>query len=153
MRVVLEPATERESFVPLLLEADESEPVLRSYLHEGDLYRIVADGETVGALLLIPEGDALEVKNIAVLESHRGRGLGGAAIERVVELARAAGVHSLVVGTADTSVDLHRFYLRCGFREDGRRPGFFDAYPEPVVEDGVTAHDMVMFSMALSRSR
>ena len=119
------------------------------YLDEGDLYRIVADGEAVGAVLLIPEGDALEVKNIAILESHRGRGLGAAAIEHVAELARAGGARSLVVGTADTSVDLHRFYLRCGFREDGRKAGFFDAYPEPVIEDGVTAHDMVMFSMAL----
>jgi GNAT superfamily N-acetyltransferase len=153
VHVILEPAADRESFVPLLLEADESEPVLRSYLHEGDLYRIVADGETVGVVLLIPEGDSLEVKNIAVLESHRGRGLGAAAIERVEELARSAGASSLVVGTADTSIDLHRFYLRCGFREDGRRAGFFDAYPEPVIEDGVTAHDMVMFSMALGRER
>jgi GNAT superfamily N-acetyltransferase len=147
--VVLEPAGEREPLVPLLLEADESEPVLRSYLDEGDLYRIVADGDAVGAVLLIPEGDALEVKNIAILESHRGRGLGAAAIERVAELARAGGARGLVVGTADTSVDLHRFYLRCGFREDGRKAGFFDAYPEPVIEDGVIAHDMVMFSMAL----
>jgi GNAT superfamily N-acetyltransferase len=103
----------------------------------------------VGAVLLIPAGDALEVKNVAILESHRRRGIGGAAIERIADLARAAGARRLVVGTADTSVDVHRFYLRCGFREDGRRAGFFDAYPEPVIENGVTAHDMVMFSLDL----
>jgi glyoxylase-like metal-dependent hydrolase (beta-lactamase superfamily II)/GNAT superfamily N-acetyltransferase len=145
--VVLEPATDRESLVPLLLEADESEPILRSYLHQGDLYRILADGEAVGAVLLIRSGDTLEVKNVAILEPHRGRGIGAAGIERVAELARAAGVRRLVVGTADTSAEARRFYLRCGFREDGRRAGFFDAYPEAVIEDGVTAHDMVMFSM------
>src|SRR5205085_4826764 len=45
----LEPATDREPLVPILLEADE-EPVLRRYLHDGDLYRIVADGEPAGAV-------------------------------------------------------------------------------------------------------
>ena len=64
-RVRLEPAEDREALVPLLLEADESESILRSYLHEGDLYRIVADGEEVGVVLLIPEGGALEIKNVA----------------------------------------------------------------------------------------
>ena len=148
-RVRLEPATDREALVPLLLEADESEAVLRTYLHRGDLYRVLAGGEDVGVVLLIREGDGLEVKNIALVEGRRGRGLGRATIEVVADLAREVGAAELVVGTADTSVDLHRFYRRCGFREDGRRVGFFDAYPEPVVEDGVTAHDMLMFSMAL----
>ena len=27
--------------------------------------------------------------------------------------------------------------------------GFFDAYPEPVVEDGGVAHDMIRFGMEL----
>ena len=41
------------------------------------------------------------------------------------------------------------FYRSAGFSDDGVRAGFFDAYPEPVIEDGRTAHDMVMFSMEL----
>jgi ribosomal protein S18 acetylase RimI-like enzyme len=147
--VSLEPAAEREALVPLLLEADESEPAIRTYLHRGDLYRIVADGELVGAVLLIAEGDGLEVKNIALAEPHRGRGLGRAAIEAVADLARAAGAVRLLVGTADSSVGAIAFYRRVGFRDAGRVEGFFDAYPEPVVEEGVVAHDMVRFEMAL----
>ena len=135
--------------MPLLLEGDESEAVLRTYLDRGDLYRVLADGEDVGAVLLVREGDGLEVRNIALLEGHRGRGLGTATIGAVAALAREAGAAELVVGTADTSVDLHRFYRRYGFREVGRRVGFFDTYPEPVIEGGVTAHDMIMFSMGL----
>lgn len=148
-RVSLQPATDREALVPLLLEADESEPVLRTYLGRGDLYRVLAGGEDVGAVLLMREGDGLEVKNIALHEAHRGRGLGAATIEVVADLARDAGAARLVVGTADTSADVRRFYRRCGFREEGRRIGFFDAYPDPVVEDGITAHDMIMFSREL----
>ena len=149
-RVTLEPAADREALVPLLLEADESEPVLREYLHRGDLYRIVLEGELVGAVLLIPEGsDAMEIKNIALAEGYRGRGLGRAAIEAVAERARETGAARLLVGTADSSVGTIAFYRRVGFRDAGRIEGFFDAYPEPVVEDGIVAHDMVRFEMDL----
>jgi ribosomal protein S18 acetylase RimI-like enzyme len=141
----------REPYVPLLLEADESEPVLRSYLDHGELFEIRRDGEPVGAVLLIPEGEGeLEIKNIAISEDLRGRGLGRAALDEVVASARARGVARLVVGTAETSEDLHRFYRRCGFVDAGRREGFFDDYPEPVIEHGRRAHDMVLFSMDLA---
>ncbi|MDP9326771.1 MAG: GNAT family N-acetyltransferase [Actinomycetota bacterium] len=145
----LEPADDREELVPLLLEADESESVLRGYLYEGILYRVLADGEPVGAVLLIPEDDGLEIKNIALVEDRRGRGLGRAAIEAVAALARATGADRLLVGTADSSNGTIAFYRRVGFRDAGRLVGFFDAYPEPVVEDGIVAHDMVRFEMKL----
>jgi ribosomal protein S18 acetylase RimI-like enzyme len=145
----LEPADDREELVPLLLEADESEAVLRGYLYEGNLYRVLADGEPVGAVLLIPDGDGLEIKNIALVEDRRGRGLGRAAIEAIAALARATGADRLLVGTADSSNGTIAFYRRVGFRDAGRLVGFFDAYPEPVVEDGIVAHDMVRFEMKL----
>jgi ribosomal protein S18 acetylase RimI-like enzyme len=139
--------------VPLLLEADEAEPVLRGYLREGDLYHIVLDGELVGAVLLIPEGDdAVEIKNIALAQEHRSHGLGRATIEAVVELAREAGASRILVGTADSSMGTIAFYRRVGFRDAGRIEGFFDAYPEPVVEDGIVAHDMVRFEMKVGRA-
>jgi ribosomal protein S18 acetylase RimI-like enzyme len=141
---------DRESYVPLLLEADESEAVLRSYLEHGELFEIREDGVPVGAVLLIPEDEGeLEIKNIAIAEGLRGRGLGRAAVDEVVASSRARGVARLVVGTADTSEDLHRFYRRCGFVDVGRREGFFDDYPEPVIERGRRAHDMMLFAMDL----
>jgi ribosomal protein S18 acetylase RimI-like enzyme len=147
--VRLEPAPDREALVPLLLEADESEQVLRTYLDEGDLYRLVADGEGVGAILLIRDGLEIEIKNIALAEVYRGRGLGRAAIDAIARHARDAGATKLLVGTADSSTGTIAFYRRVGFRDAGRVEGFFDAYPEPVVEDGVVAHDMIRFEMDL----
>jgi ribosomal protein S18 acetylase RimI-like enzyme len=147
--VRLEPASDREALVPLLLEADESEEVLRSYLDDGDLYRIVADGQDVGVVLLLPEDEDVEIKNIALAESYRGRGLGRAAIEAIARRAREDGASRLLVGTADSSIGTIAFYRRVGFRDAGRIEGFFAAYPEPVVEDGVVAHDMVRFEMDL----
>lgn len=148
-RVRLEPATDREALVPILLEADESEPVLRSYLAEGELYRIVSDEGEIGAVLLITEGDDIEIKNIALVESARGKGLGRAAIRAIVDLARGSGAARVLVGTADSSHGTIAFYRGVGFRDAGRIEGFFDAYPEPVIEDGIVAHDMVRFEMPL----
>jgi GNAT superfamily N-acetyltransferase len=147
-RVRLEPVADREALFPILLQADE-EPVLRTYLHEGDLYRIVADGEEAGAVLLIREDDAVEIKNIALVEPYRGRGLGRATIEAVADLARRSGAARLLVGTSENSPGTITFYRRVGFRDAGRIEGFFDAYPEPVIEDGLVAHDMIRFEMEL----
>jgi ribosomal protein S18 acetylase RimI-like enzyme len=147
--VRLEPVSNREPWLRILLEADESEPVLRGYLHEGDLYEIVSDEGPIGAILLIPEDDGLEIKNIAIAEAYRGRGLGRATIEAVARVARRSGVRRLSVGTADTSSGTIAFYRRVGFRDAGRIVGFFDSYPRPVIEDGRTAHDMVRFEMDL----
>ncbi len=128
----------------LLLEADESEPVVRSYLDKGELFTIDEDEEPRGVVLVIGEGDDLEIRNIAVEQRSRGRGLGTAAITLVIDEARSRGFRRLIVGTADSSVGAIGFYQRRGFRIYGVRRGFFDAYPETIVEDGLVARDMVM---------
>jgi ribosomal protein S18 acetylase RimI-like enzyme len=95
-------------------------------------------------LLAIREGDTLEIKNLAIAEGCRGRGVGRAAIGALVERAAASGITRLIVGTANSSLDALRFYQRVGFRISGVRRGFFESYPEPIVEDGIRARDMVM---------
>jgi ribosomal protein S18 acetylase RimI-like enzyme len=136
--------------MPLLLDADESEPVVRAYLDDGELLEIVVAGQPVGvALITSPEHAAIEIKNIAIVREHRGRGIGRAAIGCLADRAKGRGADRLLVGTADSSGRTIAFYRSCGFREVGRIAGFFDAYPEPVVEDGVQAHDMIRFERVL----
>jgi ribosomal protein S18 acetylase RimI-like enzyme len=150
--IELAPVTrDRETFIPLLLEADESEQVVRSYLGEGELFEIRLRGRRVGVCLLVEDGGDVEIKSIAIAEGDRGRGLGRQAIVAIAELAARRGAGRLIVGTAETSDGAITFYRRVGFHDEGLRPGFFDAYPEPVVEDGRVAHDMVMFAMDLAR--
>jgi GNAT superfamily N-acetyltransferase len=142
---------EREPFVPLLLEADEAEEVLRSYVHDGRLFELLHDGRSVGVALLLSDAEQMEIKNIALREGERQRGLGRATIDAIAQLAAGEGARSLIVGTADSSPGTIAFYRACGFEPAGVRPGFFDAYPEPVIEDGVRARDMVMLRMSLPR--
>jgi putative oxidoreductase len=131
----------------LLLEADESEPVVRSYLDQGTLFTIDEDDQPRGVVLVIGEGGDLEIKNIAVEQNSRGRGIGTAAIALVIDQARSRGFRRVIVGTADVSVGTIRFYQRRGFRIYGVRRGFFDEYPEVIVEHGRVAHDMVMLEI------
>jgi ribosomal protein S18 acetylase RimI-like enzyme len=141
---------DRAMFVPRLLEADESESVVRTYLEDGELFEILAGDKPVGVVLLtFPARDEVEIKNIAVGREDRGRGIGRAAIESIRACARARGADRLLVGTADASLGTIAFYRACGFNDAGRITGFFDRYPDPVVEDGRRAHDMVRFVMAV----
>jgi len=136
---------DREAFLPLLLEADESEEMVRTYLNEGELFAVYADGTLAGEMLVVPEGDAMEIRNIALAEEQRGKRIGRRAIELLVERAATAGVGRLLVGTADVAVETHLFYLKSGFRYAGVRRGFFERYPEPVLCDGMVVRDMVLF--------
>ena len=139
----------RELWMSLLLEADESEPVVRSYLDQGELFTIDEDEEPRGVVLVIGEGADLEIKNIAVEQMSRGRGLGTAAIGLVIDEARLRGSRRVIVGTADSSVETIGFYQRRGFRICGVRHRFFDAYPEVIVENGRVAHDMIILEFEL----
>jgi GNAT superfamily N-acetyltransferase len=84
-----------------------------------------------------------------VADGSRGRGIGRRALAFAARWAREAGADRLTVGTADSSLDAIRFYERVGFGRSGVRPAFFDAYPEPIWEDGVRARDMIMFELRL----
>jgi GNAT superfamily N-acetyltransferase len=146
---------DREAFLPLLLAADESEEMVRTYLKEGRLLAVEVDGTTAGEMLVIPEGDGpeggtWEIRNIAIAEEQRGRGVGRRAIELLADLAARNAVGRLLVGTADIAWETHRFYLRCGFRYAGVRRGFFERYPEPVLFDGMVVRDMVLFDRPTS---
>lgn len=150
MNITFEPVhDERERLLPLLLIADESETIVRAYIDRGALFAI-RDGEAdVGVLLLIHEGDAVEVKNLAVAEGLRRQGIGRLAMAFAATWARDAGANFLTVGTANSSLDAIRFYQKAGFRMSGVKRGFFDAYPDPIWEDGIHARDMIMFELPL----
>jgi ribosomal protein S18 acetylase RimI-like enzyme len=140
---------DRERHLPLLLEADDSEGHMRGYLGRGELLEILDAGEMIGVVVLVQEADEVEIWNIALFEDYRGRGFGRAVIGAIAERCRRLGALRLTVGTADCSLGTIAFYRKVGFRFAGVREGYFDTYPLPVVENGISARDMVMFKMSL----
>ena len=140
---------ERERHLPLLLEADDAEEHMRGYLDRGQLFEIRDADALIGVAVLVDDGDACEIWNIALSEEQRGRGAGRRAIDLIAGRCRKRGASRLTVGTSDCSLGTIAFYRKVGFRFAGVRKGYFDHYPMVVVENGIRARDMVMFEMEL----
>ncbi|MDP9300555.1 MAG: GNAT family N-acetyltransferase [Actinomycetota bacterium] len=140
---------DRERHLPLLLEADDAEEHIRGYLDRGQLFEIRETDALIWVAVLVDDGDAVEIWNIASSEEHRGGGSGRRAIELIAGRCRDDGASRSIVGTADCSLGTIAFYRKVGFRFAAVRKGYFDVYPLPVVEDGIHARDMVMFEMEL----
>jgi ribosomal protein S18 acetylase RimI-like enzyme len=111
-------AGEREALRPLFALAEDSAAELDSYLGRGRVLVARADGEIVGHLQLVGTelpGEA-ELKNMAVREDRRGRGIGGRLVREAIAALAAEGTATIRVATAAADVDNLAFYQRQGFR-------------------------------------
>jgi ribosomal protein S18 acetylase RimI-like enzyme len=106
-----------------LAEAAELATVL---VAESDL------GEVIGIVALVPAsaprgvvasvGEA-ELSRLAIVASARGRGVGRALAERVVELARAEGAAGMALWSRPYQAAAHSLYESLGFRRTPERDG------------------------------
>jgi GNAT superfamily N-acetyltransferase len=135
-------------------QADDSHELLDAYIDLGQLWVArAAGGEVIGHLQVVPRDEEVwEVTNTAVVESHRGRGIGRALLERAVEVAGAAGALRLILATGAADVGNLRFYQRCSFRmtrvvQDVFTPD--NGYPPGLEIDGIPLLDQVWFERVL----
>ncbi|MED4727048.1 GNAT family N-acetyltransferase [Aneurinibacillus migulanus] len=142
---------ERHTYLNLLLLADECEEIVKKYLHDGELYSVHnEEHETIGVILMIKKSrDTVEIKNIAVKPIHQGKGYGKAILQTICEMYKEKGYQSIIVGTANSSIENLIFYQKAGFRMTGIKRDFFAAYPEPIFENGIRALDMIMLEKTL----
>jgi GNAT superfamily N-acetyltransferase len=134
--------------------AEDSARELDSYIEAGRVLVAVEDQAVVGHLQLTDTGrrGEAEVKNMAVLESHQGRGIGRALLGAAIELARGEQRARLLVATAAADIANLRFYQRNGFRFCAvDRDAFTEAtgYP-PTMVDGIELRDRVWLDRDLT---
>lgn len=93
--------------IPVELEWDEMDAL--------SLHAIACDetGRAVGTARLLPD---FYIGRMAVLESERGRGIGGRLLQVMMEAARQRGAAEVVL---NAQVDAIPFYRRHGFVEEG----------------------------------
>jgi ribosomal protein S18 acetylase RimI-like enzyme len=145
----------REAFIPLLLLADESEPQVRSYMHEGTLYAYgsMDNGDALGMVLAIPEPDgSVELKAVAVADGLQGQGIGSKMLRAVIDDLRDRGVRHLIVGTGNSGIGQLAYYQKAGFRLWKIERDFFSAergYPDDLEENGIPLRDMVWMDQML----
>jgi len=151
----LAPGTSRDALLPLLLLADEPEP-LRGYLDYGDLFVLrEVDGAAAGVTLTLPyrdEAETVELKAVAIAANQHNRGLGQRMLRGVLDDLAARGVRRVVVGTSNAGIGQIAFYQKAGFRLWRIERDYFTVekgYDPDERENGLAHQDMVWFDLAL----
>lgn len=136
----------------LLLLADETTEAIDQYIFNSDIYLLYDGTENIAVMALYRNNDTeLEIKNIAVIESYRSKGIGSILISKAKEIARENHYKTLSVGTSDTGFQQIRFYEKNGFMKTGIRKDFFiENYPSPIYENGLQMRDMVLLTHHLT---
>jgi GNAT superfamily N-acetyltransferase len=136
-----------ESLIPLLLQAEESEPALRWGLKNLDdaVYYAEENGALVGAATMQWRNDPCEIMELAVAPDRQGQGIGRQIVAWLIDEARKRGKGAVLVGTANASIDNIAFYQKVGFRMDHVRKDYFWYYREPIYENGIQIRDMLVF--------
>lgn len=147
---IAEVQTDKKRYLPLLLLGDEDEQMLDRYLARGVLLVGFSDGKPTAVCVYTDEGGGVwEVQNLAVSPRLQRRGLGREMLAAVEARCKAAGGHTLRLGTGDSRLTLP-FYRACEFYEVGREPGYFPKhYPRPIYEGGEQLVDRVILEKRL----
>lgn len=98
----------------------------------------------------------LEIKNMAVLPSHRQRGVGRALVTEAIRLACDESHTTIVVATATADIGNLRFYQRLGFRMRlVERDAFTTAtgYGQLKSVDGIEIRDRVLLDLSVGGTR
>lgn len=132
----------KKEYLSLLLLADEQEDMIDRYLERGRMFVLDDDGVKCECVIT-DEGDGvLEIKNIATVPEHQGKGYARAML-RYIEDYYKGHYSVLQVGTGDSPLTVP-FYEKCGFVRSHTVQGFFTAnYSHPIFEGGVQLVDMV----------
>lgn len=118
LRAIRDEVFVRGQNVPLDIELDALDPLCQHVIARSE------DGQAIGTGRLLPDG---RIGRMAVLETWRGRGVGGVMLARLVELARARGLQQVEL---HSQVHARDFYERHGFEAYGEN--FFEAGIEHV---------------------
>lgn len=151
---IVPPGPDRDRYLGLLMLADDSEAQVRGYYQTGVLYALVDEsGATLGITLAIPNGDAVELKAVAVQPDRQGRGIGQCMLAAVIDALRTGGTRRVVLGTGNSSIGQIAFYQKVGFRLWKIERDFFSperGYPADIRENGILLRDMVWLDRDLT---
>ena len=138
----------KKQFLSLLLLADEQEDMIDRYLDKGRMYVLDDNGIKCECVITDEGNGVLEIKNIATVPEHQGKGYAKVLIDFVVKN-YSEQYNVLQVGTGDSPLTIP-FYEKCGFVRSHIVPNFFtDNYDHPMFEGGVQLVDMVYLRRAL----
>ena len=138
----------KKQYMTMLLDADPQENMIDRYLDRGRMFVLDDDGVKAECVVTEESPEILEIKNLAVEDSAKGKGYGRRMIEYIADTFRSQ-YPILQVGTGDSPATVP-FYEKCGFVRSHIEKDFFtDNYDPPIIDAGVLLTDMVFFRMPL----
>ena len=146
--VIIEVTENKKQYLDLLLLADEQEDMIDRYLDKGRMYVLDDNGIKCECVITDEGNGVLEIKNIATVSEHQGKGYAKALIDFVVKKYKEQYT-VLQVGTGDSPLTIP-FYEKCGFVRSHSIPNIFtDNYDHPIFECCVQLVDMVYLQRPL----
>lgn len=135
----------------LLLQADPSIEMIEKYLYSGDCYLALQDDKTIGTFVLQPNTmNEIELKNISIDPKHQGQGVGKDILKYVMRISKLEGYESLIVKTADVSLEVIEFYKKHKFEYYFTvKSHFIKYYDKPIYENGKQAVDQIVLKRTL----
>jgi ribosomal-protein-alanine N-acetyltransferase len=104
---------------------------------------LVADDGAVRAFLVArAAGGEWEIENVVVAEPARRQGLGSSLVRHLLALATQDAADAVWLEVRESNAAARALYLRCGFRETGRRRGY---YSDP--EEDAVLYELVLGSL------
>jgi len=114
-------------------DAAEFERLLAVRLSRGLAATDGPRGRIVGFILLSGVSPEIEILSIAVAPARQGQGIARHLLERAFGQLAAEGYRTVFLEVEQGNTPALRLYARAGFREIGRRPGYYrTASGEPV---------------------
>lgn len=141
------PSDETLSLLPILQDAEEGKERIRAALLDptNAAYAARLDDQLIGAAVIHWEEDKPgEILYIAIAAALRGQGFGKQLIQALQHELYRLGGRSLLVGTANSSLENIAFYQKCGFRMFEIRHNYFAYIQPPVSEHGIQIRDMLV---------
>jgi [ribosomal protein S18]-alanine N-acetyltransferase len=108
-------------------DAWSAEWIAKLLAHPGT-FAFLAEGESDGFILARAAGGEAEILTLAVAPAARRRGIGSALILAACRQAHEMGADAMFLEVSRTNEPARTLYTRLGFREVGRRRGY---YQEP----------------------
>lgn len=111
------------SYTPQAYEATvpDSEQIVHR-LSEGPVWIAVRASEVVGTVSVVPKGDALYIRSMAVVPAARGHRVGESLLRQVESFAAEHGYARLVLSTTPFLNSAIRLYENFGFRRNETEP-------------------------------
>jgi GNAT superfamily N-acetyltransferase len=114
---------------------------IRSRLMEGPLWVAVCDNVIVGTVSVVPEGESLYIRGMAVLPDARGHKIGELLLGQIESFATARDYKRLVLSTTPFLSRAIMLYERFGFRRNGEGPHELFGTPLFTMEKALDSSD------------